>query len=84
MTRCWCVDTESVGNSLSTPYQGLCNACWAFRASGSLEGQMSQETGKLVSLSEQSLVACSLPQHNQGCKVGLRQRAFQGVKRAGG
>lgn len=78
VTCFWCVDTGSVGNSLSTPYQGLCYACWIFGTSGSLEGQMSQETGKLVSLSERSLVDCSLPQHNQGCKAGLRHRAFQG------
>lgn len=78
VTCCWCVDTGSVGNSLSTPCQGLCNACWIFGTSGSLEGQMSQETGKLVSLSERSLVDCSLPHHNQGYKAGLRHRAFQG------
>jgi C1A family cysteine protease len=67
--------------------QAQCGSCWAFSTTGSLEGAYAIKNSKLVSFSEEQLVACDNAAGggtDQGCNGGLMDNAFKWIEKNGG
>ncbi|KAK3094492.1 hypothetical protein FSP39_002446 [Pinctada imbricata] len=64
--------------------QNACGSCWAFTATGPLEGIHCKQTGKLIVLSVQQLMDCSSKQGNHGCEGGMMDASYKYVEEIGG
>jgi C1A family cysteine protease len=60
--------------------QGSCGSCWAFSATGVVEGYYAIYKGSLPNVSEQQLVDCSTSYGNQGCNGGWPASALNYVR----
>jgi len=71
------VDWRKQGKVTSVKNQGQCGGCWAFAASGALEGLYAIRHSRLVSLSVQQMLDCASSFGNNGCGGGLMTNAYQ-------
>jgi C1A family cysteine protease len=75
------VDWRQKGAVTPVKNQKKCGSCWAFGATGALEGLNFLKTGKLLSFSEQQLVDCEHNSH--GCSGGQSRHGFTHAAKKG-
>ncbi len=71
------IDWREEGAVTEVKDQGKCGACWAFSATGAIEGLYYTINEQLVSFSEQQIIDCDPGPNDQGCYGGWPQYAIE-------
>ncbi|XP_017120733.1 procathepsin L [Drosophila elegans] len=78
------LDWRSKGFITPSQNQQSCGSCYAFSIAESIGGQVFKRTGKILSLSEQQIVDCSVSHGNQGCVGGSLRNTLTYLQSTGG
>jgi len=70
------LDHRDSGLVTGVKNQGQCGSCWAFSATGCMEGAWMKKTGNLISMSEQQFVDCA----PGSCQGGMMGPAWDNAK----
>ncbi|XP_034477523.1 cathepsin L1 [Drosophila innubila] len=77
-------DWRKKGFITTSHNQETCGSCYAFSIAQSIEGQIFKRTGKILDLSEQQIVDCSIPYGNRGCTGGSLRNTLKYLQATGG
>nr|UHM21919.1 cathepsin L14 [Zabrotes subfasciatus] len=61
-----------------------CGSCYAFSIANAIQGQIFKQTERLIPLSEQQIVDCSISYGNFGCAGGSLRNTLRYLERTGG
>eukprot|EP00731_Ephydatia_muelleri_P007188 Em0003g1436a len=78
------LDWRTKGAVTSVQSQAQCGSSYAFAAAGALEGATALASDKLVALSPQNIIDCTVAYGNHGCSGGDAYTAFKYVVDNGG
>lgn len=78
------VDWRAGGFKTPNYNQKDCGSCYAFSIAGVIQAQVFKQTGKLIPLSEQQIVDCSVKFGNFGCGGGSLRNTLRYLEDAGG
>ncbi|XP_037950379.1 procathepsin L [Teleopsis dalmanni] len=78
------IDWREKGFKTPPDNQHTCGSCYAFSIAESIEGQVFKRTGRLLNLSPQQIVDCSISHGNQGCTGGSLRNTLKYLQDTGG
>lgn len=78
------LDYRAQGYETEPLNQRSCGSCYAFSIAGSLEAQIYKRISKIIPLSVQQMVDCSIEAGNHGCSGGSLRNTLRYLEQSGG
>ncbi|XP_054745371.1 procathepsin L isoform X1 [Anastrepha obliqua] len=78
------IDWREKGFKTQPDNQKTCGSCYAFSIARNIEGQVFKRTGRLLHLSPQQIIDCSVSHGNQGCTGGSLRNTLKYLQDTGG